>query len=41
MKTLWQKTLLLAGRLSPRWRWGAGWTLFLSGAASTVPLAAS
>ena len=32
--------LLLAERLSPRWRWGAGWTLVLSGAASTVPLVA-
>ena len=32
--------LLLAYRLTPRQKRAAGWALFLSGAASTVPLAA-
>lgn len=32
--------LLLADRLAPRVRKTVGWSLFLSGAASTVPLAA-
>jgi hypothetical protein len=32
--------LLLADRLTPRQRKTAGWTLFLAGAASTIPLAA-
>ena len=33
--------LLLAGHLTPRQRKSTGWSLFLIGAASTVPLAAS
>lgn len=32
--------LLLADRLTPRQKKAAGWTLFLAGAVSTVPLAA-
>jgi len=32
--------LLLAERFSPRQRRAVGWTLFLTGTASTVPLAA-
>ncbi|MEN6466921.1 MAG: hypothetical protein ABFD62_17235 [Syntrophaceae bacterium] len=33
--------LLLAGRLSPEVRKGVGWTLFLIGALSTIPIAAN